>query len=124
MERIYLKLYQPSDTYMSPAGTLMDEAAVREQFPAAQTFLHIVQTDEGGEMMYGFYSLSAMRSKYSISKSLNDAQACQAVEDAMNAEREEQEAEAQALAEAITPEERIAAALEFQALASLPDVED
>lgn len=124
MERIYLKLYQPSDVYMSPAGTLMDEAGVREHFPAVQSFTHIVHTDEGGEMMYGFYSLSAMRSKYSISKSLNDAQACQAVEDAMNAEREEQEAEALAQAEMVTPEERIAAALEFQALAVMPDMEE
>ena len=74
-------------------------------------------------MMYGFYSLSAMKSKYGIEIS-NPVQAVKAVEDAMNAEQEQQEAEALAMAEAITPEERIAAALEFQALASLPDVED
>ena len=124
MERIYLKLYQSSDTYMSPAGTMMDAAGVLEHYPAAAHFAHIVHTDEGGEMMYGFYSLSAMKAKYSIDMSLTGSIAVKAVEDAMNAEREAQEAEAQAMAEAITPEERIAAALEFQALASLPDVEE
>lgn len=123
MERVYLKLYDANDTYMSPAGTLMDEAGVLEHFPAVAHFQHIVHTDAGGEMMYGFYSLSAMKSKYGVEIS-NPTQAVKAVEDAMNAEQEQQEAEAQAMAEAITPEERIAAALEFQALASLPDVEE
>ena len=123
MEHVYLKLYDANDTYMSPAGTMMDEAGVLERFPAVAHFQHVVQTDAGGEMMYGFYSLSAMKSKYGVEIS-NPTQAVKAVEDAMNAEQEQQEAEAQAMAEAITPEERIAAALEFQALASLPDVED
>lgn len=123
MERIFLKLYDANDTYMSPAGTMMDEAGVLERFPAVAHFQHVVQTDAGGEMMYGFYSLSAMKSKYGVEIS-NPVQAVKAVEDAMNAEQEQQEAEALAMAEAITPEERIAAALEFQALASLPDVED
>lgn len=124
MERVYLKLYDAADTYVSPSGALMDAAYITAHYPACQSFVHIVHTDEGGEMMYGFYALSAMRSKYHINKNLNNAQACQAVEDAMNAERQQQEEEAQAIAEAITPEERIAAALEFQALASLPDVEE
>lgn len=123
MERIYLKLYDANDVYMAPAGTMMDEAGVLEHFPAVAHFQHIVHTDAGGEMMYGFYSLSAMKSKYGVEIS-NPTQAVKAVEDAMNAEQEQQEAEAQAMAEAITPEERIAAALEFQALASLPDVEE
>ena len=120
MEKIYLKLYDPADTYMSPASTLMDAAGVLNDFPAAQSFPHIVQTDEGGEMLYGFYSLSAMKSKYNIDQSLTGAEAVQAVEDAMNAEKEQQEAEAQAY---VAPEERIAAALEFQTLTSLPDAE-
>ena len=124
MERVYLKLYDANDTYMSPAGTLMNGAGVLEHFPAVAHFQHIVHTDAGGEMMYGFYSLSAMRSKYGINPELNNAQACQAVEDAMNAERQQQEEEAQAAAEMVTPEERIAAALEWQALASMPDIEE
>ena len=124
MEPIYLKLYNPNDTYMSPAGVIMDAAGVLAHFPAAQTFAHVVQTDAGNEMMYGLYSLSAMKSKYNIDMSLTGSEAVQAVEDAMKAEQEQQEAEAAAAAEMVTSEERIAAALEFQALASLPDIEE
>ena len=120
MEKVYLRLYDPSDTYMSPASVLMDAAGVLKDFPAAQRFPHIVHTDAGGEMMYGLYSLSAMKSQYNIDPSLTGAEAVQAVEDAMNAEKEQQAADAQAY---VAPEERIAAALEFQTLTSLPDAE-
>lgn len=123
MERIYLKLYDPNDTYMSPASTLMDAAGIRKDFPAVDHFAHIVHTDAGGEILYGLYLLSAMKAKYDIEGGTPE-QAVQAIENAMNAEREQQEAEAQAQAEMVTPEERIAAALEFQALASLPDMEE
>ena len=123
MERIYLKLYDPNDTYLTPASTLYDAAGVRRDFPAVDHFAHIVQTDAGGEMCYGIFSLSAMKSRYGIEGGTPE-QAVQAIEDAMNAEREQQEAEALAQAEMVTPEERIAAALEFQALVSLPDMED
>lgn len=120
MTRIYLKLYNPADTYISPASTVMDAAGVLADFPAATAFPHIVHTDANGEMLYGMYVLSAMKAKYNVTTG-NNEQAVQAIEDAMNAEREAQEEEA---ASYIAPEERIAAALEFQALASLPDIEE
>lgn len=120
MERIYLKLYNFNDIYMSPSGDIMDAVKVGNQFPASQSFPYIVQTDAGEEMMYGFYSLSSMKSKYNISQDLTNIEAVQAIEEAMNAEQEAQELEAQSY---IPPEERIAASLEFQTLTSLPDVE-
>lgn len=124
MERIYLKLYNPNDTYISPVSTLMDSTQILKDFPAAQIFPHIVQTDESGEMLYAFYPLSSMKSRYGIDKNLNGAEAVKAIEDAMNAEREEQEELARLEAQKVTAEERIAAALEFQALSSLPDIEE
>lgn len=123
MERIYLKLYDPADTYLTPASTLYDAAGVRRDFPAVDHFPHIVQTDASGEMVYSIFALNVMKAKYGIEGG-TPAQAVRAIENAMNAEREQQEAEAQAQAEMVTPEERIAAALEFQALASLPDMEE
>ena len=123
MERVFLKLYDPADIYIAPSGEVMNEAKVLEHFPAAQFFSYIVHTDAGGEMMYGFYALSAMRSKYGVNPGLDNIQACQIIEDAMNAEREQQDADMQAASEIITPEERIAAVLEFQTLNSLPNVE-
>lgn len=123
MEHIYLKLYNPADTYTSPGSVLMDAAKVAEEFPASQVFPFIVQTDESEIMMYGFYNLSGMKSKYNIDSSLTDIEAVQAIEEAMNAEQEANEAEAQAYANTVTPEERIAASLEFQTLTNLPDAE-
>lgn len=122
MKNIYLELYDNYKIYVSPSGDIMNAEKIYANFPAAQQFTYIVHTDEGSEMMYGFYMLSAMKSKYHIDSSLNDEEACQAIEDAMNAEREAQEEEARAASEIITPEERIAAALEFQTLNSLPDI--
>ncbi len=123
MERVYLKLYDPTDVYIAPSGDVMDEVKVHEHFPAVANFTYIVHTDAGGEMMYGFYALSAMRSKYDVNPGLDNIQACQAIEDAMNAEREQQDAEMKEVAERVTSEERIAAALEFQTLTSLPNIE-
>jgi len=123
METVYLKLYDPTDNYIAPSGEYMDAAKVYEHFPAATSFTYVVHTDAGGEMMIGFYSLSSLRAKYNIDGFLSDIEAVQAIEDAMNAEREQQDAEMKEVAERVTPEERIAAALEFQTLTSLPNIE-
>ena len=48
---VYLKKYSKSDVYMSPAGTVMDAAAVASQFPAASRFTHVVETDAAGQVM-------------------------------------------------------------------------
>ena len=120
MQQVYLKLYNPSDTYMAPAGTIMDATKVRQDFPAVDNFTFIVETDAYSEMMYGFYSLSAMKTRYNIDSSLSDVEAVQAIEDAMNAEREEQE-QSQQPSDEVTSDERIAAALEYQVLNSMED---
>ena len=123
METIYLKLYNANDIYMSPSNEIMDEVTVLNHFPAVSHFPYIVQTDANGEIMYGFYSLSAMKSKYEIDSSLDNVEAVEAIETAMNKEIADQIAAELEAANAVTPEERIAAALEFQNLSNLPDVE-
>jgi hypothetical protein len=120
MAKIYLKKYTSNDIYMSPAGTVMDATAVQKEFPAAMSFSFVVQTDASGQMMYGMYNLAAMKSQYDIDMSLDEASSITALAEAMNAE---QEAQAAAQGEA-TAEERIAAALEYQVMASLPDEEE
>ena len=123
METIYLKLYNANDIYMSPSNEIMDEVTVLNHFPAVSHFTYIFQTDASGEMMYGFYSLSAMKSKYNIDSSLDNMEAVEAIEVAMNEEIAAQIAAELEAANAVTPEERIAAALEFQNLSNLPDLE-
>lgn len=120
MQTVHLKLYNSNDTYMSPSGAVMDYAKVLNDFPAVTSFTFIVETDDYEEMMYGFYSLSAMKSRYNIDSSLSDVEAVEAIEDAMNAEREEQE-QSQQPSDEVTPDERIAAALEYQVLNSMED---
>lgn len=115
---IYLKKYQKTDTYVSPASTIMDAEKVRKEFPAASLFTHVVETDPTGQMMYGMYNLAAMRSQYGIDSLLSEDDAITALAEAMNAE---QEAQAAAAAEP-TAEERIAAMLEYQALTTMSDV--
>lgn len=121
MQPIHLKLYNSNDIYMSPSGAIMDSAKVRNDFPAVSSFTFIVETDEYEEMMYGFYSLSAMKAKYGVDSTLNDEEAVQAIEYAMNLEKiiDSQPSQEEA---PVTAEERIAAALEYQMLNDMEDV--
>lgn len=113
-DTIYLKKYSEKETYIAPSGAVMDSAKVKQDFPAVSKVSFIVQTDSSGEMMYGMYTLSSMRTRYGVDASLNEDAAIQAIEDAMNA----QNAQMEAAASQPTAEERIAAAMEYQNIMS------
>ena len=108
-----IKLYTGEKTYMFPTGELATKERVLEQFPAALTFKHIVQTDENEEVMWAFMNLSATRTQYNIDSSLSDDDAILAIQDIINTP--------EPVDETPTADERIAAALEYQVMASLPD---
>ena len=114
---IYLKKYNQADTYLSPSGAIMNAAKVLNDYPAAAYFTYVVQTDSNEEMMFGFYHLNSMLDQYGIDKTLPEADAIAALVTAMEAEQEPVEGDP-------TPEERIAAALEFQVMNNLPDEEE
>lgn len=99
--------YTGEKTYMFPNGAIATKETVLENFPAALTFVHIVETDEAGEVMFAMQNLSAMRSFYGIDKGLNEEEAIIAIQEAINTPPKPAEP---------TAEERIAAALEFQNL--------
>ena len=107
--------YTGETVYMAPTGAIYDKTAVLRDFPAALTFVHIVTTDEAGEVMFAMQNLSAMRGQYGIDSSLSEAEAITAIQDILNTPAEENTDP--------TAEERIAAALEYQVMASLPDEE-
>lgn len=113
-ETIYLKKYSLNDTYIAPAGTVMDGESVKKDFPAVTKVTFIVQTDGTGEMMYGMYTLSSMRTRYKIDASLGEDAAIKAIEDAMNAEQIAMEQNSSQP----SAEERIAAAMEYQNIMS------
>ena len=107
--------YTGDKTFMFPNGALATKEAVLEQFPAALNFVHIVETDENEEVMWALQNLSAMRSQMGIDSSLTEDEAIVAIEEIVN--------NPPVIETGATAEERIAAALEYQVMASLPDEE-
>ena len=99
---------------MFPNGALATKEDVLKQFPAALAFVHIVETDENEEIMWALQNLSAVRSQLGIDSSLSEDEAIVAIQEIRNTVPEPESTEA-------TAEERIAAALEYQVMASLPD---
>ena len=106
--------YTGDKVFMFPNGAIATKEAVLEQFPAALTFTHIVETDENEEVMWALQNLSAIRTQMDIDKSLSEEEAIATIEEIINTPQEVAEAEP-------TAEERIAAALEYQVMSSLPD---
>ena len=102
--------YTGDKTYMFPNGAIATKEAVLKQFPAALTFVHFVETDENGEIMWAFQNLSAMRTMYEIDSSLSEDEALAKIQEIINTPPPEPESSA---------EERIAAAMEFQNLMSI-----
>lgn len=105
-----IEKYTGEKTYMFPNGDIATKEKVLEQFPAALTFVHFVETDENGEIMWAFQNLSAMRTMYEIDSGLSEEEALNKIEEIINTPAPEPEPSA---------EERIAAAMEFQNLLSL-----
>lgn len=109
-----IEKYTGEKTYMFPNGAIATKEAVLEQFPAALTFPHIVETDENGEVMFACQNLSAMKSFYGIDKSLSESEAIAKIQEIVNTPQPQPEPSA---------EERMAAAMEFQNLMSLSDIQ-
>lgn len=109
----FIEKYTGDKTYMFPNGAIASPEEIAKQFPAVDWFPHIIETDEAGEVCFAVQNLAAMRSFYDIDSTLTEEEAILAIQEAVNAEPEE----------VISAEERIAAALEYQNMASMEDVE-
>ncbi len=110
-----IEKYTGEKTYMFPNGSLATPEAVKEQFPAVEVFPHIVETDEAGQVAFAVQNLSAMRSFYGVDPALGEDEAVAAIQEIVNTPP--------AVDDTPGAEERIAAALEYQAVAGLPDEE-
>lgn len=106
-----LKIYDEK-TRMYPSGKVATKDTVYADYPAVKVFTHVIETDENDEVIYAINNLSALRTSYSIDKSLSEQEAVQAIQDIMNTPREPVEPEP-------TAEERIAASLEYQNLLAM-----
>ncbi len=111
-----LIFYDKKTTYMYPSGKIATPEVIAKDYEASQVFKFVIETDKNQEVIYGFYPFSSLKSKYNIDTSLSDDEILLAIEEIVNTPEEMVEAEP-------TAEERIAAALEYQNMASMEDVE-
>ena len=101
---------------MFPTGALATPDVVYNKYPAAKVFTFVVGTDKNGQVMQSMDNLSILRDVYGIAPELSEDEAIAEIETIMNTPQEPVEQEP-------TAEERIAAALEYQVMSSLPDEE-
>lgn len=105
--------YTGDKIYMFPNGAIATKERVLQDFPAALTFTHIIETDEHEEVCFAVQNLSAMRGVYGIDSTLTEDEAIAAIQEVVNTVPETEP----------SAEERIASALEFQNMMTLPDEE-
>lgn len=110
-----IEKYNGDKTYMFPNGGIGTPDVIKAKFPAVVTFAHVVETDENSEVMFALQNLSAMCTKYNISQQLTEEEKISLLNEKINTAIETTE---------VTPsaEERIASALEYQNLMSMPDL--
>ena len=111
-----IEKYTGEKTYMFPSGKIATKERVLKECEGALTFTHIVETDEAGEIMYALQNLSAMCCFYGIDLSLTEEEKIAAIQEIVNRPVAQGEPMPSA-------EERTAAALEYIAMASMPDEE-
>ena len=108
-----LMKYTGDRTFIFPNGEVATPERVASDYPATGVFTHVVETDDNCEVLFASQNLSAMRSIYEIDTSLTEDEAIAEIEKIVNTPPE--------VSTEATAEERIAAALEYQVMASLPD---
>ena len=105
---IKLEKFDGTKTYMYPNGAVATPEVMRRDYPALDFFTHIIEVN--GNVCQAIQELEAMRNFYNIDGALNEVDAIAAIEIIINTPTPESEP---------TPEERIAAALEYQNLLSM-----
>lgn len=105
------ELFDGTQTYMFPNGEVASPDAIRRQFPAVDHFPHILELN--GPVVQAVMSIHALRSMNSIDPELSDEEAIAEMEYKVNNPPEPEP----------SVEERIAAAMEFQNIMMLPDIE-
>ena len=110
--RKYFELYNHKKTYYSPIGELFTPEEVGKRYAIVNSGLPVViETDADHIIFAGYGLLSQYKALYNIDDSLSDEEALNAIIEKAN----EMEEQTQTF---ISPEERIASALEYQNLMS------
>lgn len=110
----HYEIYDRSKTYLTPTNKPADFEFVCKMFPGAAVpnVTFVVGTDAKGVKMLSFDEISSLCETYGVDTELPDDEALAAIIEAANAPEPEPMP---------TAEERIAAALEYQVMTTLPD---
>ena len=111
---VKLEKYTGEKTYVLGNGELGTRERILELWPAALTITHVAETDEAGECLLAFDPLSRLKSIMGVAKDLPEPDAIAALETIRNQPPDPP---------APDPVERLAAALEFQNVLALKEVQ-
>ncbi|AEE95798.1 hypothetical protein [Mahella australiensis] len=103
------ELFDGTKTYMFPNGALATPETIRSQFPAVDTFPHLLELN--GNVVQAVMEFGAVKGIYQIDESLSDEEAIAEITYKANNPPPPEP----------TADERIAAALEYQNIMSMPD---
>lgn len=106
---IKLEKFDGTKTYMFPNSEVATPEVIRKKFPAVDNFIHVIEVN--GDVCQAVMNLNALRAIHNIDTTLSEKDAIQEIEIKINTLPEE----------IVSPEERLAAAAEFQNIVSLPD---
>ena len=109
---IRYEIFDGKKTYMFPNGEVATPEKIRQKFPAVDKFPHILELN--GDVCQAVMNLKAVRNIHKIDPALTDEEAIAQIENKVNNPPEPLP----------SPEERQAAALEFQNVLALPDSTD
>lgn len=107
--------YDNTKTYYYLTGKSATPEEIAEKYPATLFATYVMETDLDERLILSMDMLSMLRGVHNISNSLNDDEAIAEIERIANLPPE--------VDDTPTAEERIASALEFQVLMSMPDSE-
>jgi len=77
--------YVSGKTYMYPNGAIATPETILQDFPAIETFAHVIETDEAEEIVWSVMNLSAMRTMHNIDPALTESEAIDALAEIINA---------------------------------------
>lgn len=95
------------ENYMTPGGKIATGEMIAHEYPAVTVFPHVLMVN--GDVLQAIHNLSMLRNSHNIDASLTEDEAIAAIEVIINTPP---------IIEP-SPEERIAAAMEYQNLLSL-----
>ena len=103
--------YTGEKTYMYPNSAIATPEQVLADYPAILTFPHIIETDEAEQTIFSIENLSSARTRYDIDPDLSEDEVIAKIQEIRNTPQE--------IDDTPTPQERIAAAMEYQNLLSM-----